>query len=147
MKLKSILLAKNDRLVNVVLALFFGLYWSIRWLSRIKFQGNDGWHFVPGDAIVLAILLLIIANPKGIKLWMSSVFVFLNVSLVNAEFIDNKWSGVPKSFIFHDLIYLLDLNISLTFSYFVHQLIYVIIPLWMFWKRTSWNQLIDDTDV
>lgn len=138
------LTGKNDRLAKYALLLFFGVAYVSNLIFRLKWhsilQNEFRWRLI--DLEFMLLLMLIFLNPKGIKLLVSLVVLFLIVFTTYFEFL--PMSGYIFTLIYKDLIYLLDIQLDSGLFYILHMMAYLGCIVMMFLKkRRIESEMID----
>lgn len=141
----EILLTKNSGAIRLLFLLFFGIALLTELINRYHYSFELRFRFTFRDLELATLLVLTLFNPRGIKLVLALILLFL-MSLTAYLMLFSHLSGFPSILIFKDLLRFLHVPHNL--FYLLHILLFSSMLIALFYgKRVTNNeQLIDQTE-
>ena len=141
MSILQTLVSKNKNSVKVALILFFATAILLDLIERFQYRDIKEFKIGRTNIELCVLIILIFLNPKGIRIIVSSTFLFLIYFLISTMFFSHQ-SNLSLSLLFRKLFY--EINVDSRIIYLSHLGLYLTFLFLMMKPEGMTNKATDD---
>lgn len=137
----NILLVKNNKSVKLILLVFFTFAFLIDLAHRYYYRAPLVYKFSYYQYELMALIFLLVLNPRGIKIIASAILILLIVLATENAFFEH-FSGISHALILRHLFNKSNLDSSLI--YLFHMVLYSTLLFFIFKRNLRVNSKLID---